>query len=209
MSCLNFRNKQSYMNYVQTLSDDDIVLQRKLMLNLLDTIENEYYHIKFEIKSTVIPNLKAILNKKNIEHANKCFKEALEWFFDMYTAEREFLKENLKHYSNYTRGDSDYNREESICIIEETYDKITTMDEKGIYDKCLNLLELIINQSAIIMYLLYNVALLDKEFLMSFLGAPRVLFGGLNEKGEPDLSYTIKRYIYQIKFDIKFVENDL
>ena len=46
---------------------------------------------------------------------------------------------------------------------------------------------LIINQSAIVMYRLYHVALLGEEEMNPFLTAPKVLFDGLNEKGEPNL----------------------
>ena len=43
------------------------------------------------------------------------------------------------------------------------------------------------NQSAIVMYRLYHVALLGEEEMNPFLTAPKVLFDGLNEKGEPNL----------------------
>ena len=48
-------------------------------------------------------------------------------------------------------------------------------------------LHLIINQSAIVMYRLYYVALLGEEEMNPFLTAPKVLFDGLNEKGESNL----------------------
>lgn len=121
--------------------------------------------------------------------------------------DKEYLK-NLNDYSNSVRDDSEYSREDSIQIIENTYNQITSEDESGLYDKCLSLLNLIINQSAIVMYRLYNVALLNEEESKPFLTAPKVLFGGLNEKGEPDFKYSVRRYMYQIQFDIKFVENN-
>ena len=49
---------------------------------------------------------------------------------------------------------------------------------------------------------------LGEEELKPFLTAPKVLFGGLNEKGEPDLKYSARRYMYQIQFAIEFVENN-
>lgn len=49
---------------------------------------------------------------------------------------------------------------------------------------------------------------LGEEKLKPFLTVPIVLFGGLNEKGEPDLKYSVKRYMYQIQFAIEFVENN-
>lgn len=207
MNCFNFNNKQSYMDYVQSLSDGDIILQRKLMSNLLDDLKSRYHDVKLNIELTVIPTLKAIIRKRNIYEGNEYFKQVLEDFFDMHLCDKEYLK-NLKDYSNSVRDDSEYSREDSIQIIENTYNQITSEDESGVYDKCLSLLNLIINQSAIVMYRLYNVALLDEEELKPFLTAPKVLFGGLNEKGEPDLKYSIRRYMYQIQFDIKFVEND-
>ena len=48
-------------------------------------------------------------------------------------------------------------------------------------------MDLIINQSAIVMYRLYHVTLLGEEEMNPFLTAPKVLFDGLNEKGEPNL----------------------
>ena len=207
MNCFSFNNKQSYMDYVQSLSDGDIILQRKLMSNLLDDLKSRYHDVKLNIELTVIPTLKAIIRKRNISEGNEYFKQVLEDFFDMHLCDKEYLK-NLNDYSNSVRDDSEYSREDSIQIIENTYNQITSEDESGVYDKCLSLLNLIINQSAIVMYRLYNVALLSEEELKPFLTAPKVLFGGLNEKGEPDLKYSVRRYMYQIQFDIKFVEND-
>ena len=207
MNCFNFNNKQSYMDYVQSLTDGDIILQRKLMSNLLDDLKSRYHDVKLNIELTVIPTLKAIIRKRNISEGNEYFKQVLEDFFDMHLCDKEYLK-NLKDYSNSVRDDSEYSREDSIQIIENTYNQITSEDESGVYDKCLSLLNLIINQSAIVMYRLYNVALLDEEELKPFLSAPKVLFGGLDENGNPDLKYTVKRYLYQIKFDIDFVEGN-
>ena len=48
----------------------------------------------------------------------------------------------------------------------------------------------------------------NEEELKPFLTAPKFLFGGLNEKGEPDLKYSVRKYIYQIQFFVKFVENN-
>ena len=70
-------------------------------------------------------------------------------------------------------------------------------------------MDLIINQSAIVMYRLYHVALLGEEEMNPFLTAPKVLFGGLNEKGEPDLKYSARRYMYQIQFASEYGKNNL
>ena len=196
------------MDFVQTLSDEELNLQRKLMLNLLDKIESRYHDIKLNIELTVIPSLKSALRMKNVSKANEYFKQLLKDFFDMHMCEKEFFTVYLKTFSDCSRDDSNFNREDSIKLIDETFDKITSEDESGCYDKSLSLSNLIINQSAIVMYRLYNVALLNEEELKPFLSAPKVLFGGLNENGEPDLKYTVKRYLYQIKFDMKFVENN-
>ena len=207
MNCFNFNNKQSYMDYVQSLSDGDIILQRKLMSNLLDDLKSKYHDVKLYIELNVIPTLKVIIRKRNISIGNEYFKQALEDFFDMYLCDLEYLK-SLKNYSYYVRDDSEYSREDSVQIIENTYNQITSEDGSGVYDKCLSLLNLLINQSAIVMYKLYNVALLNEEELKPFLTAPKFLFGGLNEKGEPDLKYSVRKYIYQIQYFIKFVENN-
>lgn len=195
------------MDFVQSLSDRDIILQRKLMSNLLDDLKSRYHDVKSNIELTVIPTLKAIIRKRNISEGNEYFKQVLEDFFDLHLCDKEYLK-NLKDYSNSVRDDFEYSREDSIQIIKNTYNQITSEDESGVYDKCLSLLNLIINQSAIVMYRLYNVALLNEEELKPFLSAPKVLFGGLDENGNPDLKYTVKRYLYQIKFDIDFVEGN-
>lgn len=207
MNCFNFNNKQSYMGYVQSLSDGDIILQRKLMSNLLNDLKSKYHDVKLNIELTVIPTLKAINRKRNVSIGNEYFKHALEDFFHMYLCDLEYLK-SLKNYSNSVRDDSEYSRENSVQIIENTYNQITFEDGSGVYDKCLSLLNLLINQSAIVMYILYNVALLNEEELKPFLTSPKFLFGGLNEKGEPDLKYSVRKYIYQIQFFIKFVENN-
>ena len=207
MNCFNFNNKQSYMDYVQSLSDGDIILQRKLMSNLLDDLKSKYNDLKLNIELNVIPTLKIINRKRNVSEGNEYFKQALEDFFDMYLCDEEYLQ-SLKNYSYSVSDDSEYSREDSVQIIENTYNQITSEDGSGVYDKCLSLLNLLINQSAIVMYKLYNVALLNEEELKPFLTAPKFLFGGLNEKGEPDLKYSVRKYIYQIQYFIKFVENN-
>ena len=195
------------MDYVQSLSNEDLSLQRKLMLNLLGKTESRYNGMKTDIELTVVPTLKAIIREKNISWANNRFQQVLEEFFNVFMLDKNFF-DHLKEYSDTTRDDSECSREESIKIIEDTYNKLISEDESGCYNKGLSLANLIINQSAIVMYRLYNVALLNEAELKPFLSAPKVLFGGLKENGEPDLKYTVKRYLYQIKFDMKFVEND-
>ena len=183
------------MDYVQSLSDGDIILQRKLMSNLLDDLKFKYNDLKLNIELNVIPTLKIINRKRNVSEGNEYFKQALEDFFDMYLCDEEYLQ-SLKNYSYSVSDDSEYSREDSVQIIENTYNQITSEDGSGVYDKCLSLLNLLINQSAIVMYRLYNVALLNEEELKPFLTAPKFLFGGLNEKGEPDLKYSVRKYIY-------------
>ena len=207
MNCLKFQNKLFFMDSVQTMSNEDLNLQRRLTLNLLDKIDSKYNSIKKDIELTVIPALKTVIKTNNTSLNNENFKNLLKEVFNAFSNAKDFLQ-NLKNYSNYVREDSDYSREESIQIISETYDKITSEDETGCYDKCLSLVNLIINQTAIVMYRLYNIALLDEESLKPFLSAPKVLLGGLDEKGEPDLKYTIKRLVYQFAFDVKFVEGE-
>ncbi len=206
-NCFNFNNKQSYMDYIQTLSDEDIILQRKLMSNLLDDIQSRYHDIKSNIELNIIPTLKKIIRKRNISEGNECFKQILEDSFNMSIRDEDYLK-SLNSYSNFIRDDANCSRDESIQIIENTYNQITSEDKSGVYDKCLSLVTLIINQSAIYMYKLYNVALLNEEGLKPFLAAPKNFFGGLNDNGEPDLKYSVRKYMYQIQFDVKFVEND-
>lgn len=97
------------MDYVQSLSDGDIIPQRKLMSNLLDDLKSKYHDVKLNIELTVIPTLKAISRKRNISIGNEYFKQALEDFFDMYLCDKEYLK-NLKDYSNSVRDNSEYSR---------------------------------------------------------------------------------------------------
>ena len=114
----------------------------------------------------------------------------------------------MKNHSNFVCNDSGLCRNEFIRIIEDTCNQITSEDENGVHDKCLSLMNLVINQSAIVMYRLYKVSLSDEEELKPFLTAPKVLFGDRNEKDEPVLKYSGRRYMYQIQSSIKFVEND-
>lgn len=206
MNCFDFDDKQSYIDYVQSLSDENIFLQRKLICNLLDDIQTRYQNLRLYIESNIIPTLERIKKKTNTREANDVFKETLINIVNIHLSDRDSLM-SLNDYSNTIRDDSNYSRVESIQIIEDTYDEITTEDEKGVYDKYGNLLNLIINHSAIVLYKLYNFALLDEEKLKPYLDAPKLLFGGFNDKGEPDLKYSLKRYIYQIKFTLNFVEN--
>lgn len=58
MNFFNFNNKQSCVDYVQSLSDGDIILQRKLISNLLDDLKFRYHDVKLNIELTIVPTLK-------------------------------------------------------------------------------------------------------------------------------------------------------
>ena len=208
MNCFDFDDKQSYMDYVQSLSDENIFLQRKLICNLLDDIQTRYQNLRLYIESNVIPTLERTKKKTNTREANDVFKETLINIVNIHLNDRDSLM-SLDNYSNTIRDDSNYSREESIQIIEDTYSKITTEDEKGVCDKYGYLLNITINHSAIVLYKLYNVALLDEEKLKPYLDASKVLFGGFNNKGELDIKYNIRRFIYQMKFNLDFVEDKI
>lgn len=113
------------MDYVQSLSDGDIILQRKLMSNLLDDLKSKYHNVKLNIELTVIPTFKAIIRKRNVSEGNERFKLVLEDLFHMHSCDLEYLK-SLKNYSNSVRDDSEYSREDSIQIIKNTYNQITS-----------------------------------------------------------------------------------
>lgn len=206
MNCFNFESKQAYMDYVRTLSDEEIVHQRKLMSNLLDDIKYKYKNAKLNIEAIIIPSLKALIKKRNISESNEKFKQLLKEFFNTISIDKDYL-EDSNNYFNFIRDEPIYSKEESIKIIENTYNQITTEDGKGAYDKFLSLVTLNFNHTAIVAYRLFNVALIDEEKLKPFLDAPKVLYGGLNSKSEQHIKYSIRRFMFQIQFNLNYVEN--
>ena len=109
MNCFDFDDKQSYMDYVQSLSDENIFLQRKLICNLLDDIQTRYQNLRLYIESNVIPTLERTKKKTNTREANDVFKETLINIVNIHLNDRDSLM-SLDNYSNTFRDDSIYSR---------------------------------------------------------------------------------------------------
>lgn len=92
MNFFNFNNKQSCVDFVQSLSNEDIILQRKLISNPSDDLKFRYHDVKPNIELTIVPTLKTIVRKRNISEGNQYFKKALQDFFNMYSCDREYFK---------------------------------------------------------------------------------------------------------------------
>lgn len=92
MNFFNFNNKQSCVDFVQSLSNEDIILQRKLISNSSDDLKFRYHDVKPNIELTIVPTLKTIVRKRNISEGNQYFKKALQDFFNMYSCDREYFK---------------------------------------------------------------------------------------------------------------------
>ncbi len=94
MNCFNFESKQAYMDYVRTLSDEEIVRQRKLMSNLLDDIKYKCENAKLNIEAIIIPSLKALIKKRNISESNEKFKQLLKEFFNTISIDKDYLEDS-------------------------------------------------------------------------------------------------------------------
>lgn len=94
MNCFNFESKQAYMDYVRTLSDEEIVHQRKLMSNLLDDIKYKCENAKLNIEAIIIPSLKALIKKRNISESNEKFKQLLKEFFNTISIDKDYLEDS-------------------------------------------------------------------------------------------------------------------
>lgn len=82
MNCFNFESKQAYMDYVRTLSDEEIVHQRKLMSNLLDDIKYKCENAKLNIEAIIIPSLKALIKKRNISESKEKLNVGVTFTFN-------------------------------------------------------------------------------------------------------------------------------
>ncbi len=82
MNCFNFESKQAYMDYVRTLSDEEIVHQRKLMSNLLDDIKYKCENAKLNIEAIIIPSLKALIKKRNISESKEKLNVSVTFTFN-------------------------------------------------------------------------------------------------------------------------------
>ena len=121
-------------------------------------------------------------------------------------------KRCLKDFRTFNNdSDNEFSsfEEDPIKTISDAYDLIVKGENEGYFNMINGLAVLIMNQSAIMYYKLYGDALIDKEELKKYDKAPKVLFGGLDENGKPDYLYTLNRYIYQLDYDIDFVEGNI
>lgn len=194
------------MDYVQSLSDEEIILQRKSISNLLETIKFDYNMFRSNLYVEIISKANKLLGKEDKSNVSNEFKELLKKAFD-YSYK---LKSSFNKYSLMDRplfNDGEFTREESIKQIEFCYNKILHNDsEKGYFNLFDGLLNLVMNQSAIMLYRLYSITLLDDDRITQ--DYPYVLFGGKDKNGNIDYEFALAKYIYHLTSDIDFVEGN-
>lgn len=192
MNCLNFQTKKDFLNHVSKLSRDDVFTQRKINLNLLSSLKNKYIDFRNSINSFISEG-------KKLQHSNNSssFKTLMEDTFNYAFSYFKVLTDF--HYfadSNYEDDYYNYNLDESIEKLEETYDEI-----KELFNKFQQLIIFVTNQTAIFVYKLFDIALLDEKELSEYKDSPFAIFGG-----KQDHNYTLERFINQLSFDLDFVE---
>ena len=203
MNYLNFQNKQSFLNHIKTLSDEDIALQRKTISKLLEVIKYDYNLFRSNLYSTFIFKAKKLSSTEDESNGLYKYQRLLKFSFRYaYKVNKSLNK--YEQFNDSSFEDFDFNRDESIKYIKECFEQFCDY-----YDKLESLSDLVYKQSAIFLYKLNGYCLLNKEYLEQFSNSPKVLFGGLNENGNPDFKYSLEKYIYQIDFDVDFVEGHI
>ena len=208
MNCLKFENKQSFMDFVQSLSDEEIILQRKFISNLLETIKYDYNMFRSNLYSTFIFKANKVLSLNDKSSFCYAFKKILKNTFTYCRGTLDSLNkyESLddSSYEDYCEFDS----KESIKDINDNYDLIKS-DENGYLNKLESLSTMVMNISAVMLYKLYNVAFVNKDYLEKLSSSPKVIFGGFDNNNQPDYEYTLKKYVERIISSIDFVEGNV
>ncbi len=208
MNYLNFTNQHSFMNAIQKMSNDDITLHRKSITKLLETIKFDYNLFRSNLYSKYIINAKKLSSLKDEIFVFESYKKLLKKLFNYSCSINKSLNA-YKQFDDSSLEDFDCDRNESINIIEETSNKISNENESGYYDQLESLSTLVMNQSALFYNKLTNEYLLNKDFINQFSNTPKNLFGGLDENNNPDFKHSLNTFIYQLVFDIDFVEGHI
>ena len=103
---------------------------------------------------------------------------------------------------------SEFDFKESIKVINDNYDLIKS-DENGYLNKLESLSTMVMNVSAVMLYKLYNVVFINKDYLEKLSSSPKVIFGGFDNNNQPDYEYTLKKYVERIISSIDFVEGNV
>lgn len=207
MNCLVFENKQSFLDRVESMSDEEIILERKSIISFYERTKFDYNMFRSNLYSKYIYKAKQLLSSKDRDSYPKEFKELLEETFAY--ADLTLSEFNACEYvddPNYEDYLNDIDIKESINIISEVYDQIICDDESGCINMFENLLHMIKNTCAIMLYKLYKETLIDEEYLKGFSSTPKVLFGGFDENEKPDYTYNIQKFIERIVSSIDSVE---
>ncbi len=211
MNCLNFIDEKSYLEAVNALSDEEVDLERINISNLVNRIKFDYNMFRSNLYSKYISKATKLLKSKDDELIKEEYKRLLKASFN-YAVK---VNDSIKEYSKFNDASNEFNideaisRDSSIQLIKESYEKIQNEAERGYLDMLKDLINYVINFSGISLYKIYDVKLLKNEFLKTFDNAPKFAFGGVDTNDNIDYRYSLKRYIYQIPFDIDFIEDNV
>ena len=81
MNYLNFQNKQSFLNHIKTLSDEDIALQRKTISKLLEVIKYDYNLFRSNLYSTFIFKAKKLSSTEDESNGLYKYQRLLKFSF--------------------------------------------------------------------------------------------------------------------------------
>ena len=205
MNCLSFKDKQSYLSYVNKLSDEEVILERRVMSNLLEKIKYDYNMFRSKLYTRFISIAKMLQHRKSNKYLKEPLHKLLMRSFS-FVSRSKVLLDKYDEFHDDTLQEDDLDRELSIQDIERIYDKIMSSEKHGYLTMFNDLVNVLMNFIAGLLYKNYDVVVIDRNELEKYKNAPNFLYGGLDENGDIDYKFALNRFYYQLMFSIDFFE---
>lgn len=212
MNCLKFADEKSYLDEVNSLSDEKIIEERRNITNLAERIKFDYNMFRSTIYTRFFLKAKKLLNLNDEEVVKKEYKKLLKALLNYAKKKYDSINEYSYFYDSF-KNIYDYietrSRDETIALIKYNYELIQNGSESGYLDLIKFLSNYVINFSGASLYKLYGLKLMNDEFLSFVSKMPKLAFGGPDENGNIDYKFAIKRFIDNIASDIELIEENI
>ena len=208
MNCFKFDDKNSYLDAVKSLSNEEIELERLSISNLLAQIQYDYNMFRSNLFVNYISKAYELAKSNDESFIKTQFKKLL---IDCIGDANKFA-ERLNQYKEYDDSNNYFpieppSTELALEIIGADCDRIINSSESGYLDMLKSIINYSINYPGIVLYKLYKIRLIDKSTINTFKSTSNLIFAGPDEKGEIDYKYASNRFWHQMMSNIDTIEH--
>lgn len=192
-NCLSYETKEKYIAYLKSLSTNELKREYYLNVNLEMNIKLFYENIKNYIFNVTVKDCIKTFKDNSIKDYKEYLLNQINLLVNFKSTTIDPYLLELKKYDDCTP----INTTDDIDLdsVIDIYSKITdgnNPEGRGIYNCVQALINLINNQTAII---LHDVLGFDNNLPEELKGFPKILFGKANEDGSWNYKACLERFI--------------